>query len=965
MNRSRLLLGLVAVSTVTALGAPLLSSPAGAVGTPQSQIVSAVPGTNSPHVIDGRVYAITQVGGTMLAGGGFAQVQPVNRSATYDLPNVVAFDAATGAVNTAFTPQLDGQVETLLPGPTPGTVYVGGAFNTSRGVKAKGLVLLNVADGSRVAGFPSIPMDGTVQSVKRVGSRLFVGGTFTVIGGQQRGGIASLNASTGVVDSFVTSAVQTNHSWTPTNGWRKAAVGVFRLDITPDGSKMVAIGNFKTVDGLPRDQLVMWDLSGSTAVVRADWRARGYEPLCSRSYDSYVRDVDISPDGSYFVVVSTGAPVANTYCDTAVRYEVGGTGDDVRPTWVAFTGGDTLLSVTITGPAVYVGGHQRWLNNPNGADRAGGGAIPRPGIAALEPLNGMPLSWNPGRNPRGAGAYALYSSATGLWVGSDTEWIGDYDYRRDRVAYFPLAGGAPPASHAVAALPAGVYLGSPGTAGAVGVVARNFDGTTAGAPDPVAPSVDLSAARGAFLVGGTLFYGKSDANLYRRTFDGTTFGAESLVDPYNDPKWSTVSVGGGSTVTFRGAKPSFYAELPYVTSMFYDGKGRLYYTMSTLTGLFWRAFSPDSGAVHNIRQTAVGTVPDAGGAFLSGSSLYYTSRATGNLNRVNWVDGGVSGLPTVVNGPATGGADWRARVLFLGPAVQPNAAPTAAAAVTCTALDCSASAAGSADSDGTIATYAWSWGDGATSTGPTATHAYGAAGTYTVTLTVTDNDGATGTATRAVTVAPPAASSIAFRAATGVNANSAAPTVTVPAAVQAGDALALLVTTKAGTAQAAPAGWSQVTTGGGTAVGTSVWQKVATAADAGSTVTVTLGEITKSDVRLLAYSGTAAGAPWSATVTADAAATTSHPAPATTVTTPGSWVVRYWADKSAATTTSWTPPAGVTARSTAFGTGTTYISSLVGDLDGSSAIGTVPGSAATTNAASRGVGITLVLTPAP
>src|SRR5829696_6315926 len=176
MSRSRLLPRLLVSALAAALCLPLAGTPAGAVGTPQSQLVGAVPGTNSPHVIDGRVFAITQVGNTMVVGGGFAQVQPFNRSATYDFPNVVAFDATTGAINTAFNPQLDGTVEALLPGPTAGTVYVGGAFNNIGGVKAKGLVLLNVADGSRVAGFPSIPMNGVVQAIRRVGARLFVGG---------------------------------------------------------------------------------------------------------------------------------------------------------------------------------------------------------------------------------------------------------------------------------------------------------------------------------------------------------------------------------------------------------------------------------------------------------------------------------------------------------------------------------------------------------------------------------------------------------------------------------------------------------------------------------------------------------------------------------------------------------------------------------------------------------------------
>ena len=71
----------------------------------------------------------------------------------------------------------------------------------------------------------------------------------------------------------------------------------------------------------------------------------------------------------------------------------------------------------------------------------------------------MPLAWNPGRNPRGAGAYALLATPTGLWVGSDTNLIGDCEYRRAGIAFFPLAGGAPLASDAIPALPAGVYLG--------------------------------------------------------------------------------------------------------------------------------------------------------------------------------------------------------------------------------------------------------------------------------------------------------------------------------------------------------------------------------------------------------------------------------------------------------------------------------------------------------------------------
>src|SRR6185312_11061642 len=128
---------------------------------------------------------------------------------------------------------LDGQVNAVLPGPTAGTVYVGGNFNNSRGVKAKGLVLLNVSTGARVAGFATLSMNGVVNTVARSGNRLFVGGTFTAIGGQTRGGIASMNATTGVVDSFLNSTVTVNHNWTATNGGAKGGVGVSKIDVTP------------------------------------------------------------------------------------------------------------------------------------------------------------------------------------------------------------------------------------------------------------------------------------------------------------------------------------------------------------------------------------------------------------------------------------------------------------------------------------------------------------------------------------------------------------------------------------------------------------------------------------------------------------------------------------------------------------------------------------------------------------
>jgi len=139
--------------------------------------------------------------------------------------------------------------------------------------------------------------------------------------------------------------------------------------------------------------------------------------MCAASsLSDYLRGVDFSPDGSYFVIDGTGfvprsGELFITICDAAARFETG-IASPARPTWINYTGGDTLHSVAISGVAVYVGGHQRWLDNPNGRDSAGAGAVSRPGIGALNPATGKALSWNPTRT-RGVGAKVLQVTPAG------------------------------------------------------------------------------------------------------------------------------------------------------------------------------------------------------------------------------------------------------------------------------------------------------------------------------------------------------------------------------------------------------------------------------------------------------------------------------------------------------------------------------------------------------------------------
>jgi hypothetical protein len=614
-----------------------------------------------PRITDGEVDAITQVGGLMVVGGTFGHVAPGGGSWPVSppaRPYIVAFDATTGQISTAFAPQLDGPVDALAPAADGQSVYVGGAFHTVNGVASKGLARLSLSNGRSVAGFTVPRMDGIVTSLKVSYGHLYVGGTFTRLGSSvpNRWGLASLSPVTGAVDSFMTVGLTGHHNSDRLPAPR-GPTGVAQFDITPDGSKMIVVGNFTAAAGLPRDQIVMLDLAPTPHVDPA-WATTALSSPCNyKAWDSWVRGVSFSPDGSYFVVAAGGG--VGFACDGAIRFDTASTGTALQPTWLASTGGDSLFSVTLTGSAVYVGGHQRWLNNPFAVNAAGPGAVARPGIAALDPANGLPLAWNPGRNPRGVGAKALYATPAGLWMGSDTEYIGPNGAQRPgRLVFFPVAGGHEVPVPNAGGLPDTVYQASGNS-----LLSRYYTGS---APGPLAPSpassIPWSTVHGAFMVNGALFYATGSFDVVG--FTGSVFGPPSPVYPYSTV-WDSIPSGGQNN-TYKGQAPSFYGELGSLTGMAYSD-GRLFYTKAGSSTLYVRWFTPDSGVV-GAQEFPVASPIDftyARGLFLSNGYLYFG--AFGALARVpfNPATFQFSGGMSVVSGPTVDGTNWSTSALFL------------------------------------------------------------------------------------------------------------------------------------------------------------------------------------------------------------------------------------------------------------------------------------------------------------
>ena len=465
MFKSRLLISAFSAVAIGIVGlapnAPANASPGTTLAavTAANDVVGADPAPGTPWINNKQPAAMLQVGNTMIIGGPFTGVSSGSGTAV-DRKFIFAFDATTNQISSSFAPTVSGAVNAILPGPTAGTVYIGGSFTTVGTTKMSHVALLNVSDGSLVSTFKPVTINGQVKTLATSNGHLFVGGYFTKVGGVDHKGLATLNAQTGKLDPYMNIQLAEHHN--NSGSGQVGSVGPISMDINAQADRLIVVGNFRTANGALHDQIVMVDISGPSSAAIADWNTTRYQPLCfSFAFDSYVRAVQFAPNGNWFAVTATGGPGQGTLCDTAARFETYAQGSNLGETWFNATGGDTLYGLTVTDKVVYVGGHQRWMNNSFGCDAAQQGAVPRPGLAALDAVNGIPLKWNPGRNPRGAGAYTLYMSPTGLWVGSDTSFIGppNRKFKRPRLAFFPNSTGYNLPTTAGPTLPSDVYLG--------------------------------------------------------------------------------------------------------------------------------------------------------------------------------------------------------------------------------------------------------------------------------------------------------------------------------------------------------------------------------------------------------------------------------------------------------------------------------------------------------------------------
>lgn len=131
--------------------------------------------------------------GGWYVGGGFSSLGVVTRRA-------LAHILADGSVDAAFDAHIEGISAVMALAMRNDTLYAGGTFSVVNGVARTGIAALNAATGALLPWNPVL--NGNVRSIALAPGTIYLNGGFSSAGGQARGGLAAVDAATGAVTSW-------------------------------------------------------------------------------------------------------------------------------------------------------------------------------------------------------------------------------------------------------------------------------------------------------------------------------------------------------------------------------------------------------------------------------------------------------------------------------------------------------------------------------------------------------------------------------------------------------------------------------------------------------------------------------------------------------------------------------------------------------------------------------------------
>jgi len=281
------------------------------------------------------IEALAVDGPVVYVGGQFSNIGGQPRI------DLAALDATSGLA-TPWMPSRAGFVYALT--------VSGNAVYTSLGA-------FDATTGQAVATALDSGVDGPIFSMTTSGSTLYVGGRFTVVGGQPRNKLAAIDISSGEVTP-----------WDPDAGNGAAAVRA----LAASGTSVYAGGYFDIVGGERRNHMAAIDITTG--------RATAWNPNPDNAVsDLVVRGTTVYAAGGFTQIggqTRNGLAAVDARTGLALAWNPNPSGPD------GYAASIDALAMNET--AVYVGG---FFSNIGGQ--------PRNNIAAIDPVTGIATAWQP------------------------------------------------------------------------------------------------------------------------------------------------------------------------------------------------------------------------------------------------------------------------------------------------------------------------------------------------------------------------------------------------------------------------------------------------------------------------------------------------------------------------------------------------------------------------------------------
>ncbi|KYH45864.1 hypothetical protein AZH51_09260 [Branchiibius sp. NY16-3462-2] len=292
--------------------------------------------------MNGIGWAQVVSGDTVFVGGKFTSARPAGAAAGTNETtrnNLMAYSISTG-VMTSWNPNANGQVLAMALSPDGSRLYVAGSFTTIGGQTANRIAALDPATGALITSF-NVTADAQVTSLAVTNSTVYFGGIFSTVNKTARSRVAAVSASTGAL-----------LPWNPS-----ADAKVYSMTMNPAKSLVIVGGSFDQIGGQSATGLAALD---PTTGAKVYWAATDTVTAWGVTTQGGAAIYSLSTDGT-----NVYGTAYNYYGYGNLEGTFSADGNTGAINWVEDCHGDTY-GVFANDAAVYTVSHAHYCGNIGG-----------------------------------------------------------------------------------------------------------------------------------------------------------------------------------------------------------------------------------------------------------------------------------------------------------------------------------------------------------------------------------------------------------------------------------------------------------------------------------------------------------------------------------------------------------------------------------------------------------------------